>query len=329
MHDLHQLLRVTLASVRDAVVATDEAAQIILFNPAAEALTGWTEGEAVGRPIEQVLELRESGSDSPIPNPAKAVIRHGASVGESAPILLIGKSGRRIAIEISAYPLRDSADNVESDIKGCVLAFYDVSEALHLADRMAYLAQHDAITGLPNRILLVDRLEQAARISDRHNNQLAVIFVDLNRFNEFHTFKELRDSIGAALADDLLVEVAYRFTQALRESDTVCRLSGNEFVVLLPGIMSPADAESLATKLQAELARPYVLGETTVSASSCIGISIYPKDASDVVSLMRLADEAMSQARLGGENQYRFAGQVAEQPAGTAIAASEVPASQA
>jgi diguanylate cyclase (GGDEF)-like protein/PAS domain S-box-containing protein len=312
MHDPHHLLRVTLASIRDAVVTTDDTASILLFNPAAEALTGWTQAEAVGKPIEQILELRENGTDIPIPNPAHALLRDGAHSGKSVQTLLIGKSGRRIAVEISASPLHDSAGQVT----GSVLVFYDIGEALQLAERMAYQAQHDSVTGLPNRILLVDRLEQAAKIADRHSDHLAVLFVDLDAFNNIHSFNELREIIGTTLADDLLREVAYRFSEALRESDTVCRLSGTEFIVLITGIKSTEDIEALAVKLLFELTRPYALAgsyslanQTAITASSSIGIAIYPRDASDVATLMRLADGAMSQATQAGRNQYRFAGQ--------------------
>jgi diguanylate cyclase (GGDEF)-like protein len=339
MHDPHQLLRVMLASVRDAVVTTDDAARVLRLNPAAEALTGWAEAEAVGRPIEEVLDLRErdprerdlrdrdlleNSRDNAILNPARAALGDGSHGARSSQALLIGKTGRRGMIELSAYPLHDSGGQVA----GCILVFYEIGEALQLAERMAHLAQHDSVTGLPNRILLVDRLEQAAKTADRHSNQLAVLFVNLDPFNDVHSFNELREIVGPAVADELLREVAYRFSEALRESDTICRLGSSEFVVLLPGVNSAEDTEALAAKLLTALARPYSLGAQrteTVTTASSIGIAIYPRDASDVATLMRLADGAMSQASEAGRNQYRFAGQ-AGQPTGFA---SEIPTGQA
>jgi len=222
-------------------------------------------------------------------------------------VLLMGKGGRRIAVTIDVSPLLGEPGSVN----GCVAVLRDVGEAVQIAQRMAYQAQHDPLTGLPNRILLVDRAEQAARIADRQGDQLAIIFIELDRVwesaGEASAFGEFREHF-AAIADDLLREVAARLTAALRESDTVCRLGGAEFVLMLPGLKTIGDIEVLAIKLVGEITRHFVAGAQTLTASCSIGISLYPQDASDVHTLMRVADGAMYQARGSGSNRYKFAG---------------------
>ena len=304
MHDPHHLLRLTLESVRDAIVTTDAVGRVQILNASAQEMTGWSQSEALGRPIDDVVNLREYGSDHPKPNPAYAALNSGEKVENTGQSLLVGRDGRRLGVHISAMPLDDRSGETE----GCLVVFQDASEAMRLAERMAYMAQHDPLTGLPNRILLVDRMEQGTRLSDRTREPLAVIFVDLDHFHH------INETYGHAIADQLLKEVSYRLNDAVRESDTVCRLGGDEFVLLLLGLKSVADIESLAAKLLISIARPYPLGEHTVHTTCSIGISLYPRNAADAETLMRLADGAMHKAKQNGGNCLVFATQKAEQP---------------
>lgn len=317
MHDPHHLLRVTLQAVRDAVVTIDQAECILMLNQAAESLTGWSCAEAIGKPVGEVIHLQRNGYNATGASPLIASLAAGRSsrrmnqldrldkldqLTRNGHFLLLGRDGRRAAVQIAASPLKDAHGNDE----GRVLILHDVDEAQQLAERFAHQAQHDPLTGLPNRTLLVDRMEQAAKHADRSSEQVVVIFVDLDHFNEAYSFTEIKSIFGPLVADDLLLEVACRLTYALRESDTVCRLGGGEFVLLLPGVKSLDDVETLAAKLLAEIARPYYAGDHTFKTSSSIGIAIYPRDAAEVATLMRLADGAMSQARKSGRNRYLF-----------------------
>jgi len=297
MHDPLHLLRVTLESIRDAVVVIGADGRVLMLNRAAESLTGWSEPEAIGGPIEAIVNLRENGSDEPRLNPAYIALREKKMVQSPEPSLLLTKSGSRISIEISARPMDDPAGNASA----CVLVFHDVNEALLLAERRSYLAQYDPLTGLPNRILLVDRMEQATKFADRHSDQMAVISADLDRFSEINT------AYGTVLGDRLLKEAAFRMTETLRESDSVSRLSADDFVILLPGVKSREDVESLAAKLLASLAKPFVLGQHSIQISCSVGISLYPQDAVDADTLIRMSDGALYQAKLAGGNQYLFA----------------------
>ena len=285
------LLRVTLQSIRDAVVTTDSSARVEALNPAAEKLTGWSTADAAGKPIEEVIPLYATSGNPPPENPLLQALREGSPIADDRHFLLAARDGRRTAVQVTAAPLED----------GCVLILHDVNEAFQLAERISYRAHHDPLTGLPNRILLVDRLEQGTKFSDRNSDQVAVISVDLDNF------LEIKETYGNTVSDELLKEAAFRMLAVLRESDTVCRLGADEFVLMVPGVKSVADVESVAAKLLIEIARPLEIGGHTVNTTCSIGISVYPHDASDAGTLMRLADGALHQARQQGRNRYVFA----------------------
>lgn len=297
MQSSPHLLRVLLQTVRDAVVTTDSSAQILLLNRAAEAMTGWLAAEAVGRPVGEVVDLRKNDGSQFEVDPVRAVLRENKHFNSTENLLLMGKNGVNTSVQITASPVHDSVGQVE----GCVLALHDVSEALQLAKRIAYLSNYDHLTGLPNRILLMDRMEQATRLADRNNDRLAVIFVDLDRFGA------IRTSCTNSVADEMLKEMAARINAALRESDTVCRLGGDEFVIMVTGVKSISDIEAVAAKLLVEIAKRHKIGNQILQTTCSIGISIYPRDASDGETLMRLADRALRQAKQDGRNCFRFA----------------------
>ena len=166
--------------------------------------------------------------------------------------------------------------------------------------RMAYLAQHDALTDLPNRILLNDRLTQAIALAQRQVKQLAVMFLDLDRF------KYINDSLGHAVGDQLLQSVAQRLTAAVRSSDTVCRQGGDEFVILLADIEHAEDAARSAQKILAALAVSHRIEHFELHVTVSIGISIYPNDGKDTDTLIKSADTAMYHVKDSGRNTYQF-----------------------
>lgn len=166
--------------------------------------------------------------------------------------------------------------------------------------RMAHLAQHDALTDLPNRILLNDRLGQAIALARRQGKQLAVMFLDLDRF------KHINDSLGHAVGDHLLQSVAKRLTAGVRSSDTVCRQGGDEFVILLADVEHAGDAALSAQKILAALTVPHRINQRELHVTVSIGISIYPQDGQDADTLIKSADTAMYHAKEGGRNNYQF-----------------------
>ncbi|WP_436394972.1 putative bifunctional diguanylate cyclase/phosphodiesterase [Acidithiobacillus ferriphilus] len=167
-------------------------------------------------------------------------------------------------------------------------------------EQMDYTAQHDALTGLPNRLLLQDRLGQAIEAARRQERPLAVMFLDLDRF------KYVNDSLGHAIGDQLLQSVAQRLKSGLRHSDTISRQGGDEFIVLLPNIEHVEDAALSADKILAALTPPHRIGEHEFHISVSIGISIYPDDGQDTEILLKSADAAMYYAKENGRNTYKF-----------------------
>jgi diguanylate cyclase (GGDEF)-like protein/PAS domain S-box-containing protein len=166
--------------------------------------------------------------------------------------------------------------------------------------RARHLADHDALTGLPNRRLLEDRLTQALALSYRNRKQTAVMFVDLDRF------KAINDSFGHAVGDTLLKEVAQRLVRQLRVGDTICRIGGDEFVVVLPELKRSADAAYVARKVLEQLSQPLLVEERELIVTPSIGIAVFPDDGRDAATLIRNSDAAMYHAKELGRANYQF-----------------------
>jgi diguanylate cyclase (GGDEF)-like protein len=168
------------------------------------------------------------------------------------------------------------------------------------AQRVEYLAYHDGLTALPNRSLFNKLLAQAIRQAPRFQRQVAVAFIDLDRF------KQINDTLGHEAGDQLLQEVAHRLKDCLREGDTVARLGGDEFVVLLSDLTAMTDAATVAEKIVTSIGRPFILLGQEFRVTASIGISIYPNDGQDAQTLTKNADIAMYQAKEEGKNNFQF-----------------------
>ncbi|USX19268.1 EAL domain-containing protein [Oxalobacteraceae bacterium OTU3REALA1] len=176
----------------------------------------------------------------------------------------------------------------------------EIVERRQAEARVHHMAYHDSLTGLPNRALLSDRLDRAMLAAQRSQRQLAVMFIDLDRF------KTINDSLGHMTGDQLLKEVASRLCRAVRASDTVARLGGDEFVVLVPGIASVDEASQVAEKIILALSEGFPLEGRNLHITPSIGICVYPHDGADVATLMRHADAAMYHAKASGRNNYQY-----------------------
>jgi diguanylate cyclase (GGDEF)-like protein/PAS domain S-box-containing protein len=176
----------------------------------------------------------------------------------------------------------------------------EIGERRQAEDRAQHLADHDALTGLPNRRLLEDRLTQALALSYRNRKQTAVMFVDLDRF------KTINDSLGHAAGDVLLKEVAVRLAKQLRVGDTICRIGGDEFVIVLPEIKRSSDAANVAQKVIEGLSLPIQVEERDLTVTPSIGISVFPDDGRDAETLIRNSDAAMYHAKETGRCNYQF-----------------------
>ena len=269
---------------------------VTYLNPIAEAMTGWTDPEARGLPLSVVFNIVNANTREIAPNPLEVAINENKIVGLAADSVLIRRDGLEVSIEDSAAPIHDRAGNV----LGGVLVFHDVSEARALAFKMAHLAQHDSLTDLPNRELINDRLVQAITLAKRRGGRLALLFIDLDRF------KQINDTFGHSTGDKLLKEVARQLSGCVRASDTVGRLGGDEFIVLLPEIDEPQSVAHVADKLLSAVSVSYRIEGHELPISLSVGISIYPEDGHDAETIIKNADAAMYEAKAHGRNNYQF-----------------------
>jgi diguanylate cyclase (GGDEF)-like protein/PAS domain S-box-containing protein len=287
---------VTLNSIGDCVLATDLAGNLTYLNLEAERMSGWPRQEALGRPMAEIFSIIHGTTRKPGVNPALRAIEENRSVGLAADSVLIRRDGSEMAIEDSAAPIH----NREGRVCGAVIVFHDVSLSRAMAQRMAHLAQHDPLTELPNRLLLMDRLSLAIGLAHRHHKRAALLFLDLD------DFKGINDSLGHAIGDRLLQAVADRLVAEVRESDTVCRQGGDEFVILLAEIEQRQDAALVAEKLLRTVSALRLVADHPLQVTLSICIGIYPDDGLDRDALMKNADTAMYQAKACGANNYQF-----------------------
>lgn len=196
--------------------------------------------------------------------------------------------------------LNISAVGDENGVDFYVLVFTDITAQKQAEDDLRYLANYDALTGLPNRALLMDRILHGIETAKREKRSLALCFIDLDRF------KQINDSLGHDIGDMLLKQVAKRLTSILRLTDTVARLGGDEFVVLLESYKNDDNISHVARKMLKSIAEPMMLGGHSVSVSPSIGIAVYPEDAADATELLKHADVAMYHAKDLGRNNFQF-----------------------
>jgi diguanylate cyclase (GGDEF)-like protein/PAS domain S-box-containing protein len=288
--------QVTLNSIGDAVLTTDLQGNVTYLNLAAETMTGWSREEALGRPLAEVFRIIDGTTRAVAANPARRAMKEDRTVGLAANCVLVRRDGGESPVEDSAAPIH----NRDGRVSGAVIVFHDVSQSRAIALKMTHLAQHDFLTGLPNRMLLTERLSQAIGLAHRHRKQVALLFLDLDNF------KRINDTLGHVIGDQLLQLVANRLSACVRVTDTVCRQGGDEFVILLSEIEQPQDAAHIAEKLRIALAVPHLIGEHELHVTLSIGISVFPDDGIDVATVMQNADTAMFHAKARGRGNCQF-----------------------
>jgi diguanylate cyclase (GGDEF)-like protein/PAS domain S-box-containing protein len=295
----NQVANVTLDSIGEAVLRTDINCSIVYLNRIAESMTGWRREEAMGRQITDVLRFIDGVSRAVVHNAVEIVMHEDKTVKVTSnckSCILVRRDGTEFGIENTVTPIHDE----HGVVSGAVVSFHDVSVARAKSLEMSHMAQHDFLTGLPNRMLFNDRLKQAISLAVRQGKQLAVMFVDLDHF------KRINDSLGHAMGDKLLQSVAERLVACVRRMDTISRLGGDEFLVLLSQVEHEEDAAFSARKILRSLAAPHIIDGKSLDVNVSIGVSTYPSDGADVESLMSKADTAMYEAKQHGRNNYKF-----------------------
>lgn len=291
--DLESALAETRAVLDISPVATFFVKQnkVMWMNAMGEQLLGYKAGDMIGKTTE-FLHLNNDDY-AHLTAKAESVVKTGAVF--RADVHMRRRDGKLILARCAAKAIAPW-----ELARGIVWVTEDVTEQRADAARIAFLAHHDQLTGLPNRILLADRLRVAVAHAIRNKVSCGVMFMDLDKF------KAVNDNLGHAIGDELLVEVSRRLKVCVRDSDTVARLGGDEFVVVLPGLRTTEDAEVVAKKIQVALTAPYGLSGKEVRTSPSIGISMFPGDALEPDALIKCADEAMYEAKQAGRNGYRF-----------------------
>ena len=295
--------QVTLDSIGDAVASTDFRGHVTYINKAAENLSGFSQQDAFGRPIGEVFRLVHAVSRQPIDCPVTESIIEDQKRSAGTDCLLLRRENSLVPVDVSATPIHDRLGGVV----GAVLVAHDVTAARELSNRLARLALHDHLTGLPNRTLFADRLDRAINRGKRTGETFALLYIDLD------DFKEVNDGLGHQAGDQVLQMAADRLLHCVRDSDTVSRQGGDEFLALLFNCGDPDASAVCAQKIVDTLSAPYPIDGRELRLSATVGIALYPADATDARSLVRAADTAMYRAKCEGRGKYeRFSAATVE-----------------
>jgi diguanylate cyclase (GGDEF)-like protein/PAS domain S-box-containing protein len=275
----------------EAIVITDAQHCILTVNPAFSHITGYAPLDAMGKtPYALSSSMRSAERERDL---WAEVDRDGYWQGE---VWDRRRSGEVFPKWLTISAVRDGQGRSVNYIE----IFSDITERKEREERVRHLAHHDALTDLPNRALLNDRIAQAVSLAERNRTRVAVMFLDLDRF------KTVNDSLGHSVGDKLLREVSSRLKSCMRASDTVSRLGGDEFVILMPNVTDSEDVAVTAGKVLDAVARPYNIDGHELVSTPSVGISVYPADGADVDTLLRNADAAMYHAKETGRNNYQF-----------------------
>ncbi len=275
----------------EAIIISDENNTIVSVNRAFVRITGYTEEEAIGR-NPKILSSGRQGR--PFYEAMwKSIRETGSWQGE---IWNRKKSGEIYPEWLSISTLR----NGRNEITRHVAIFTDITKRKEVEQRIHFLAYYDTLTNLPNRVLFGDRLFQALASARRNGGKVALLFLDLDRF------KSINDSLGHVAGDIMLQSVARRLKQCIRETDSICRQGGDEFMVVLPGIEKRDDVIGIAKKIISAMSEPHAIDGRNLVVSFSIGISIFPDDAGNPDALIQHADAAMYHAKEHGRNNFQF-----------------------
>ncbi|SHL89636.1 diguanylate cyclase/phosphodiesterase with PAS/PAC sensor(s) [Nitrosospira sp. Nsp11] len=284
-------LAAIVESSNDAIVVKDLNGIITSWNAGAERIFGYHASEIIGCSISKLIPPDRVGEEIKI----MSLIKSG-KLADHFETVRWAKGEKPIDVSVTVSPVKD----VTGKIIGASKVARDITQSKESQERIRYLAHYDPLTGLPNRTLFADRMRVAIGNAERYSFRLALLFIDLDRF------KLVNDSLGHEIGDKLLKIVAERMHSVVRLTDTVSRMGGDEFIVLLSQIEAPEDAGRVAGKLIEAVSQPYIIELHELVLTASIGISIYPDHGKEASSLLRNADASMYSAKEAGRNLYRF-----------------------
>ncbi len=285
-------------ALREGIIVTDSRSRIQSVNRAFSTITGYPADEVIGHSPRM---LRSDRHDPAFYRTIGAAL-DGAGHWQGE-MWNRRKSGEAFPVWQTISAIHDPAGH----LTGFLSIFSDVTERKSAEDQISYLAQHDALTGLPKRALLQERLAQALAHARMSGSRVAVLCIDTDHL------KEINDTLGHQVGDALMKQIAGRLSEQARRSDVVGRLGGDEFVKAIGDVADPAALEGIVTRLLRRLADPYEVEGHTLKATACAGVALYPDDGADAVTLMRRADTAMHQAKGKGGSAFRYFSREMEQ----------------
>ncbi len=275
----------------EGIMITDMTGRIVEVNNTFSRITGYSREEVLGQSA-RILGSGRQNSDF-----YTAMWRDLMSRGHwHGELWNRRKNGDLYAEKLSIAAVRDVAD----ESKHYVALFSDITELKEHQRQLEHMAHYDALTGMPNRVLLADRLKHAIAQTRRRKRGLALVYLDLDGF------KDVNDALGHDAGDQLLIAIAQRLRDALREGDTLARLGGDEFVAVLTDLGDQGECEIVLTRLLQAAASPVKLRQHTLQVSASLGVTLYPQDGSDADTLLRHADQAMYLAKQAGKNRYHL-----------------------
>jgi len=284
--------RTIIKEMEEWYFETDLAGNITFFNDIFATVLGYSQEKLIGLNFQSFVKKEESDS-------VYRLFNHVFKTGKPTrnfPYDFIHTDGAVTSAEFSIFPKRDK----EGKVCGFRGVGHDITKRKLAEEKIQYMATHDALTGLPNRMMFSQLLNHAIKSAKRYQRQFAVLFIDLDRF------KNINDTMGHDAGDQLLQEIAARLKQTLRAVDIAARLGGDEFVLLIEEVSDLSHVATVAHKILASIIKPLTIMEQECRITASIGISIYPKDAEDEQSLMKNADMAMYLAKEEGKNNYQF-----------------------
>jgi len=260
------------------------------WNPAAETMFGWTAEEAIGHRVRFIPKDRTQEYED-----LASRLQNGESLNQ-VELVRQRRDGSPIHISLSTAPLLTADGQTYANI----FLVADITQRKLAEHQIQFQAFHDALTGLPNRLLLQDRFEQAKAQASRTNWRVMLLFLDLDNF------KSINDTLGHDSGDALLQQIATRLSACMRETDTISRLGGDEFLILLTDLVQADDAATILTKLMEQMQLPFLADGHEISTSVSMGVTIFPEDGTSFESLLKKADMAMYKAKGDGRNTYRY-----------------------
>jgi diguanylate cyclase (GGDEF)-like protein/PAS domain S-box-containing protein len=282
-------LAAIVQSSEDAIISTDLEGRITTWNGGAEKLLGYTSAEAVGAPL--AILFARAGSAAEILEPSTR-----GAVSRLEEAIFAHRDGAQMPVSLTVSPIRRAT----GQITGAAAIARDISARKKAETELAHQAQHDHLTGLPNRLLLADRLAASIDRAARSGAMTAVIYLDLDGF------KFVNDTLGHEAGDELLQQVTERLRACIREPDTLARMGGDEFMLVVNQVPDDRIALRIAERLRAALRKSFQVAEHELYMTASLGIAMYPRDGSDVSTLRRNADAAMYEAKRGGKDRVLF-----------------------